>query len=39
VEKAIPDIERFLSAEDAQLRGLAAWILGLVGAQAARPRL
>ncbi len=29
----------FLSAADAQLRGLAAWILGLVGAQGARPRL
>lgn len=39
VEKATPDIERFLSADDAQLRGLAAWILGLVGAQGARPRL
>jgi hypothetical protein len=39
VEKATPDIEMFLSAADAQLRGLAAWILGLVGAQGARPRL
>jgi len=39
VKKATPDIEIFLSAEDAQLRGLAAWILGLVGAQEARPRL
>ena len=39
VEKAIPDIEMFLSAEDGHLRGLAAWILGLVGAQGARPRL
>ena len=39
VEKATPDIELFLSAADAQLRGLAAWILGLVGAQGARPRL
>ena len=39
VKKAAPDIEIFLSAEDAQLRGLAAWFLGLVGAQEARPRL
>ena len=39
VEKAIPDIEMFLSAEDGQLRGLAAWILGLVGTQHARPGL
>lgn len=39
VERAIPDIEIFLSAADAQLRGLAAWILGLIGAQGARPRL
>jgi len=39
VEKATRDIETFLSAEDAQLRGLAAWILGLVGAQGTRPRL
>jgi len=36
VEKATPDIEMFLSAEDAQLRGLAAWIIGLVGTPAAR---
>jgi len=39
VKKAAPDIAMFLSAEDAQLRGLAAWILGLVGAQEARPGL
>jgi hypothetical protein len=39
VERAIPDIETFLSAADGHLRGLAAWILGLVGAQGARPRL
>jgi hypothetical protein len=39
VEKAAPDIEMFLSAADAQLRGLAAWILGLVGAQGVRPQL
>jgi hypothetical protein len=39
VKKATPDIEMFLSAADAHLRGLAAWILGLVGAQGARPRL
>jgi hypothetical protein len=39
VEKAAPDIEIFLSAADAQLRGLAAWILGLVGAQGVRPQL
>jgi hypothetical protein len=39
VEKATPDIEVFLSAVDAQLRGLAAWILGLVGAQGTRAQL
>ncbi|HVO83395.1 MAG TPA: HEAT repeat domain-containing protein [Syntrophobacteria bacterium] len=39
VKKATADIEMFLSAEDAQLRALAAWILGLIGAQEARARL
>jgi hypothetical protein len=39
VKKATLDIEMFLSAEDAQLRGLAAWLLGLAGAHGARPRL
>jgi hypothetical protein len=39
VEKAAPHIEIFLSAEDAQLRALGAWILGLVGAHGARARL
>jgi hypothetical protein len=39
LKKAIPDIEMFLSAEDAQLRGLAACLLGLTDAYGARPRL
>jgi len=36
LQEAAPDLQTFLSAEDAQLRGLAAWIIGLVGTPAAR---
>lgn len=39
LEKAIPQIHGFLGAEDAQLRGLAAWIAGLISAQGARQHL
>jgi hypothetical protein len=39
VAEAAPDLQSFLSAEDAQIRGLAVWIMGLVGAPAARHAL
>ena len=39
VEEAAPDLQAFLRAEDAQVRGLAVWIIGLVGAPAARRAL
>jgi hypothetical protein len=39
VQEAAPDLQTFLSAEDAQLRGLAAWVIGLVGAPTARQAL
>jgi len=39
LEEAIPQLHSFLGAEDAQLRGLAAWTAGLINAQAARRHL
>jgi hypothetical protein len=39
VEEAIPHVERFLDADDATLRGLAAWIMGILRVQSARGRL
>ncbi len=39
VEEAIPHVESFLGAEDAPLRGLAAWIMGVLRVETARGRL
>jgi hypothetical protein len=36
---AIPHLLPFIQARDAQLRGLATWTLGLLGAQEARSRI
>ena len=32
VNQAVPDLQAFLTSEDATLRGLAAWAIGLLGA-------
>ena len=39
VRDAIPHLISFLGSPDAIVRGLAAWALGLLGAEAARSRL
>jgi hypothetical protein len=39
VEEAIPHVEAFLGAEDAPLRGLGAWIMGILRVERARGRL
>lgn len=39
VQDAVPHLITHLESTDASLRGLAAWTLGLLGAEAARPRL
>jgi hypothetical protein len=39
VEEAIPHVESFLDVEDATLRGLAAWIMGILRVENARGRL
>lgn len=39
VQDAVPHLLLFLESPDATVRGLAAWTLGLLGAEAARPQL
>jgi hypothetical protein len=39
VQGSIPHLISFLESSDNTVRGLAAWALGLLGAQAARPKL
>ena len=39
VQKAVPHLVLFLESPDAAVRGLAAWTLGLLVAEAARPQL
>ncbi len=39
VQDAVPHLLLFLGSPDATVRGLAAWTLGLLGAEAARPQL
>jgi hypothetical protein len=39
LQDAFPHVLRQLSSKDATLRGLAAWVIGLLGAGAARDRL
>jgi hypothetical protein len=39
VQGATPHLVLFLESSDATVRGLAAWALGLLGAEAARPKL
>jgi len=39
VQDALPHLLSFLESADATVRGLAAWTLGLLGAEAARPQL
>lgn len=36
---AVPHLVAFFEAEDAALRGLAAWAIGMIGAHEARPRI
>jgi hypothetical protein len=39
VQDALPHLLSFLASSDAPLRGLAAWAVGLLGGQGARPQL
>jgi hypothetical protein len=39
VQDGLPHLLSFLESPDATVRGLAAWTLGLLGAEAARPQL
>jgi HEAT repeat protein len=39
VQDAVPYLLPYLGFKDASLRGLAAWTLGLLGAETARPQL
>ena len=39
VQDAVPHLVLFLESSDATVRGLAAWTMGLLGAEAAQPQL